>query len=180
MKRILIVLSLLISSQIALCQESPISIKGFLTVEDFFYAKYNEVRLDRIYRNLMDTLCKTGFSFISIKVDKDGAVSDVTVDNNTPSTLKNIFTRIGRDSNGQWVVNKSVEGQSVTLVIPVYYRFFTQGKCVEYNNDVLPSLQAMMSVFGNTKKGKIDNIERTKIPQKNWLFSPMFIQSPFY
>lgn len=180
MKFFLVTCFIVLYGKISFCQESPISLKGFLSVDDFFYAKYQEVRLNKVYSNLMDTLCQTGCSFISIKIDKEGTVSDIMVDNHTPSTLKNILIRIWRDSNGKWVIDKSVESKSITLVIPIYYRFFTQTKCNEYNNDVSQSLQAMMSVFGNTEKGKIDNIERTKIPQKNWLFSPMFIQSPFY
>ncbi len=182
MKRTLLIISLLISSQIIFCQESPVSIKGFESVEEYFDKQYLDPMRRFIYPYTIDTLCEKGCSFMSFVVNKKGEISNIRFNSTTPQVVKDLFTRICQESNDKWVINEATLQNEIKILIPFYYDFYrTEGvKCNRKTDNCDNVFFNMMSAFEDSELNTRMNIERTKLPKNVLLYSPLYFKSIFY
>lgn len=179
MKRILIILFLLISGKIVLCQSSPISIKGFESVEDYFEKQYYDPMRRIIYPYTIDTLCESGCSFLSFVINRTGEISNIRFNSSTPPVVKDLFRRICQESNSKWIIDTSIKHNEITVIIPFYYNFYRAevGVCATKRNNCESDFLTMMSTFQNSEQNTRTKIERIKKPQNVWLYSPLFFQT---
>lgn len=177
MKLFFFIFLLLLCNFKTYAQENTISIKGYNQVEDFFNDKISKQRKDHSTMLLLDSLCINGCSFLTFQINKTGEIFNINVDNNTPKLLKEVLIQICSLSNKSWSIDETIMSDSIVVVIPIMYNFFTL-RCTPVNR-YFASLQSMMSTFGSSTKGSLDGIERGKI-RNVYLGSPILFQSSFY
>lgn len=164
--------------------QSVIKINGHKSIEEYFNTQYYDPIRKEIYPYTIDTLCQSGSSFLSFVITKSGSISNVSFDKNTPLALIDMLRPICHQSNGKWIIDESVNEDSLQILIPVYYNFYLSNNknCKTIKNDYQKSAFSMMSAFKDSEliRNRYAAIEKTEQPKHIWLLSPLYFHTIVY